>query len=537
MTVPSNQAVSELYLCDGKQTEFPFQFQTPGKENVKVLVNSEEQSGGYQVELNPDGKGGTVRMTTPPPKGALLLARRLLDLVQLLDIQNNTPFLAEVVEDQFDYLTMICQQLAEELSRCVKVPAGSTDSPDAIWKTLDGVVETCLTSASNAATSAATAGNIAAQIAFIWTEITGDENLFDKAFATAQELMEAKGAVDAAAAAGIAGVNEASLAALDTAKTEINEAKDSSLESLDAALGSAEGSLTLKLAEAQGAAKAAEAAQSAAETAGGNAQLSANAAQSAADSAAAKAGEAAGSSSSALAAKQAAEAAKVEALAAQAAAEAAAGEAGSLVNASVTAHNANPQAHPNLMSAHNADAGAHPGKFDAAGTADSAVSAHNSAQNPHENVLLRAANPTVREGLEISGATPYIDFHFAHSEADYTTRIKETAAGQLEIIGNLNVTGTLSGNVHSDSVVAMPDYAAGIDIKSAYTDGGKSYTFTQNGWAYVRPNQSGKCYINGGSAPVACSPDNSHGGAAFPVASGDVITGSGVESMYFFPNR
>lgn len=520
-------------LPDGNtQKSFPVPFRyDPSRAGLEVRFDGVACKDGWSY----DETSGAVVFDSAPQDVKELLIRRVTDITEKDVTFNARSILSEKEQNRNT------DQLFDALQEAYDMGLYLSDDSFGMMNTLRQTLEMCLVSASNAATSAATAGNIAAQIAFIWTEITGDENLFDKAFATAQELMEAKGAVDAAAAAGIAGVNEASLAALDTAKTEINEAKDSSLESLDAALGSAEGSLTLKLAEAQGAAKAAEAAQSAAETAGGNAQLSANAAQSAADSAAAKAGEAAGSSSSALAAKQAAEAAKVEALAAQAAAEAAAGEAGSLVNASVTAHNANPQAHPNLMDAHNRSVEAHANLMDAHNRSAEAhanlMDAHNRSVEAHDGVLLRAANPTVREGLEISGATPYIDFHFASSEADYTTRIKETAAGQLEIIGNLNVTGTLSGNVHSDSVVAMPDYAAGIDIKSTYTDGGKSYTFTQNGWAYVRPNHSGKCYINGGSAPVACSPDNSHGGAAFPVASGDVITGSGVESMYFFPNR
>ena len=384
----------------GEESSYPFPvryldpaylecyLQQDGK--VRQLANTE-----FSVSPVEESDGANITLkVNPNPEGALLTVRRVLPIVQQLDLPNSGKLPSESLEIQLDKTIMVCQQLAEELSRCVKVPVGSTDSPDAIWITLDGIVETCLTSASNAATSAATAGDIAAQIAYIWTELTGDDTLFDKAFATAEELMEAKGAIDAAAAAGIAGVNEASLAALNVAKTEINEAKDSSLESLDAALGSAEGSLALKLAEAEGAAKAAEAAQAAAETAGGAAQASANAARAAADSAATKAGEAAGSSSAALAAKQDAESAKVAAQAAQAAAEAAAGNATSQVNNSIVAHNANPEAHTNAfnqygatvdskistaVSAHNSAASPHPGKFESAG----AVSAHRTAVNAH----------------------------------------------------------------------------------------------------------------------------------------------------------
>lgn len=396
MSVSTEINAAGPFLCNGTQTEFPFTFPVLEAEHIAVWVDGEQiTEDGFSVVLSGEGStGGTVIMNTAPKADALLAVIRDVPITQLTDIQNHTAFLPEVIEIMADKLTMICQQLEEELNRCVKVPPGSSDSPDALWDTLDGIVETSLTSASNAATSAATAGDIAAQIAYIWTELTGDDTLFDKAFATAEELMEAKGAIDAAAAAGIAGVNEASLAALNAAKTEINEAKDSSLESLDAALGSAEGSLALKLAEAQGAAKAAEAAQAAAETAGGAAQVSASAAQAAADSAATKAGEAAGSSSAALAARQEAESAKVAAQAAQAAAEAAAGNATSQVNNSIVAHNANPEAHTNAfnqygatvdskistaVSAHNSAASPHPGKFESAG----AVSTHRTAVNAH----------------------------------------------------------------------------------------------------------------------------------------------------------
>ena len=82
-----------------------------------------------------------------------------------------------------------------------------------------------------------------------------------------------------------------------------------------------------------------------------------------------------------------------------------------------------------------------------------------------------------------------------------------------------------------------PNYAAGIDIQSAYTDGGKSYTFTSDGWVYARANMAGKFYINGGTCPVVQSSDASQHGSFLPVKSGDVISGGGAKSMYFFPNR
>lgn len=43
-------------------------------------------------------------------------------------------------------------------------------------------------------------------------------------------------------------------------------------------------------------------------------------------------------------------------------------------------------------------------------------------------------------GLEIYGNTPYIDFHFGNSSADYTSRIIEQSQGTITVVGNLNAT-------------------------------------------------------------------------------------------------
>ena len=42
-------------------------------------------------------------------------------------------------------------------------------------------------------------------------------------------------------------------------------------------------------------------------------------------------------------------------------------------------------------------------------------------------------------GAELYGATPYIDFHFNNSTADYTNRIIEDASGELKVAGKLKV--------------------------------------------------------------------------------------------------
>lgn len=50
-----------------------------------------------------------------------------------------------------------------------------------------------------------------------------------------------------------------------------------------------------------------------------------------------------------------------------------------------------------------------------------------------------------KEGLELSGLTPFIDFHYGHSTADYTSRIIESSSGILDINGlQINKNGQVA---------------------------------------------------------------------------------------------
>lgn len=52
----------------------------------------------------------------------------------------------------------------------------------------------------------------------------------------------------------------------------------------------------------------------------------------------------------------------------------------------------------------------------------------------------------VKGGFELYHTTPYIDFHFANSDADYTSRIIESEKGTLTAMANWSVSGTLTSN-------------------------------------------------------------------------------------------
>ena len=55
------------------------------------------------------------------------------------------------------------------------------------------------------------------------------------------------------------------------------------------------------------------------------------------------------------------------------------------------------------------------------------------------------SNPTL-VGIELSNSTPYIDFHYGCSTADYTSRIIENSSGTLTVSGGLTVGGVLTAS-------------------------------------------------------------------------------------------
>lgn len=55
----------------------------------------------------------------------------------------------------------------------------------------------------------------------------------------------------------------------------------------------------------------------------------------------------------------------------------------------------------------------------------------------------------ISKSIELSGATPYIDFHYNNSSADYTSRIIETGSGTLSVEANLIVNGQIKSVLSS----------------------------------------------------------------------------------------
>ena len=65
----------------------------------------------YEVATTEGVDGGEVAVTSPAASGGILDIQRDIDIVQEVDFVANSPLPAQTLEDAFDRLTMICQQL------------------------------------------------------------------------------------------------------------------------------------------------------------------------------------------------------------------------------------------------------------------------------------------------------------------------------------------------------------------------------------------------------------------------------------------
>ena len=91
-------------------------FAADGTSTLKVLTTD------YTVLGADDDAGGSVTMLVAPAVGQTLVIRRVVDLTQETDYSSGDSFPAETHERALDKLTMMDQQLQEQVDRAVTVP-------------------------------------------------------------------------------------------------------------------------------------------------------------------------------------------------------------------------------------------------------------------------------------------------------------------------------------------------------------------------------------------------------------------------------
>jgi hypothetical protein len=91
--------------------------------------------------------------------GEKIVLRRKIPLTQEVDLDNQGPLPSTTLEEEYDKLTLITQQHAEELNRCVKFPIDDNPTLDETTSYLDDVIDYANQAAASAAAAAASAGD------------------------------------------------------------------------------------------------------------------------------------------------------------------------------------------------------------------------------------------------------------------------------------------------------------------------------------------------------------------------------------------
>lgn len=156
MTVSTSINKSGPYAGSGTTGPFTVTFRFLANSHLRVIKTSttgSEATLTLGVDYSVTGAGGasgTVTLTSPLLTGEKLTIVRNVPLTQETDYVFDDSFPAESHEQALDKLTMIAQQLAEEVDRAVKVLPSSNDDPDTL-------IASVKTSEQNAAASAASA--------------------------------------------------------------------------------------------------------------------------------------------------------------------------------------------------------------------------------------------------------------------------------------------------------------------------------------------------------------------------------------------
>jgi hypothetical protein len=129
--IANTNLFSGPYLTGNSVVQFPVTFTFINASDLLVylvdtttgLFTTLALTTDYSV-VNNGEPGGTITTVATYPAGSSILILRNLPLVQDLDIQNQEMFYPADLTGEYDYLTLLVQQLQEEINRCYKVPPG-----------------------------------------------------------------------------------------------------------------------------------------------------------------------------------------------------------------------------------------------------------------------------------------------------------------------------------------------------------------------------------------------------------------------------
>lgn len=171
MTISSENRKAGPYTGNDSTSAFPFAFKVFSAADVLVVhtdlgsVESTLTLGtDYTVALNPNqdsNPGGTVTLPAPLTSGYLLTLTSNVANLQPTNLTNQGGFYPAVLNAALDRLTILIQQVIEQLSRAVKTPISSNLTPDQLIDQINIDAAQAQSSASSAAASASSASTSA----------------------------------------------------------------------------------------------------------------------------------------------------------------------------------------------------------------------------------------------------------------------------------------------------------------------------------------------------------------------------------------
>ena len=180
MTIAATTRKAGPFTGTGSVYQFEFTFKVFARSEVVVTVSSNdvetvlELDTDYSVSLNGDqdvNPGGTVTLDEALPEGDKLAITSAVPYSQEIALTNKGGFYPTILNEALDKLTAQCQQLQEQNTRTVTVPATSSISPSEYLNEIFDARETAIEKAS-AAASSASAASTSATNAQTWAEGT-----------------------------------------------------------------------------------------------------------------------------------------------------------------------------------------------------------------------------------------------------------------------------------------------------------------------------------------------------------------------------
>lgn len=135
MTISSSTNKAQ-YTGNDATTIFPYDFVIPTAQDLQVYLGDTLQVAGFTAQGIGNPAGGSVTFDTAPATGVIVSIMRVMPLTQAVDYVPYDAFPAQTHEGALDKLTMIDQQLQEQIDRTVKLsvssPAGTIliDAPE-----------------------------------------------------------------------------------------------------------------------------------------------------------------------------------------------------------------------------------------------------------------------------------------------------------------------------------------------------------------------------------------------------------------------